>query len=208
MSLNFQCKWCHFSGHFSLQGNPHKLLFSKKKIATGIILHKFVLQIYYVWFLERFSFSLCFDENSWRIVYCFSCWLILKWIVLKKYVFIIQINVLSNRRTANCKLWISGSIRSKKTLVCMYYINMKWASENMFLPKTNSKSPQILHQIRLFKKKTITNQQTSLSSPIANILFKNLFRCWKGLLQYALNRYCIGLSRFFRLEYMWIIHFI
>ena len=35
----------------------------------------------------------------------------------------------------------------------MYYnINMKWASENMFLPKTNSKSPQILHQIRLFKK--------------------------------------------------------
>ena len=40
----------------------------------------------------------------------------------------------------------------------------------MFLPKTNSKSPQILHHIRLFIKKknnnNLTNQQTSLSSPI------------------------------------------
>ena len=137
--------------------------------------------------------------------YCFSCWLILKWIVLKKYVFIIQINVLSNRRTANCKLWISGSIRSKKTLVCTI---LTWNEllRTCFYQKQIPSHHKFYTKSGCLKKKNNNKSTNKPKQP--NILFKNLFRWWKGLLQYALNRYCIGLSRFFRLEYMWIIHFI
>ena len=123
MSLNFQCKWCHFSGDFTLQGNPHKLLFSKK-IATETILHKFVLQIYYVLspiFRTIFLQSLFwweFKENCLLNNYYVTVdwYFLLKWTVTKKYALIIQISVLSGRRTAKCKLWIFGSVRSKNSL--------------------------------------------------------------------------------------------